>query len=115
MPRKINSGPVVKNIQSHLSLTYLNNDEHMHPDKRTGNTDILDMAFISPNLTKHDIEFVIGDDLGHDHLPIENFSFVCCAKTKSIMFSRTLKETANKHAICTTFVLSLCKIPRYNF
>ena len=32
-------------------------------DKRTGNTDILDMAFISPNLTKHDIQFLIGDDL----------------------------------------------------
>ena len=40
-------------------------------DKRTGNTDILDMAFISPNLTKDDIQFLIGDDLGSDHLPIE--------------------------------------------
>ena len=40
-------------------------------DKRTGNTDILDMAFISPNLTKHDIQFLIGDDLGSNHLPIE--------------------------------------------
>ena len=29
------------------------------------------MAFISPNLTKHDIQFLIGDDLGSDHLPIE--------------------------------------------
>ena len=35
-------------------------------------TDILDMAFISPNLTKHDIQFLIGYDLGSDqHLPIE--------------------------------------------
>ena len=34
-------------------------------------TDILDMAFISPNVTKHDIQFLIGDDLGSDHLPIE--------------------------------------------
>ena len=65
------SGPMLKNIQSRLSLTYLNTDEHMHLDKRTGNTDILDMAFISPNLTKHDIQFLIGDDLGSDHLPIE--------------------------------------------
>ena len=40
-------------------------------DKRTRNTDILDMAFISPNLTKHDIQFLIGDDLGSDHLQIE--------------------------------------------
>ena len=29
------------------------------------------MAFISPNLTKHDIQFLIDDDLGSDHLPIE--------------------------------------------
>ena len=29
------------------------------------------MAFISPNLTKHDIQFLIGDDLGSNHLPIE--------------------------------------------
>ena len=40
-------------------------------DRRTGNIDILDMVFISPNLTKHDIHFLIGDDLGGDHLPIE--------------------------------------------
>ena len=60
-----------KNIQNHLNLTYLNNDEHLHLDKRTDNTDILNMAFISPNLTKHDIKFLIGDDLDSDHLPIE--------------------------------------------
>ena len=29
------------------------------------------MAFISPNLTKHDIQFLKGDGLGSDHLPIE--------------------------------------------
>ena len=29
------------------------------------------MAFISPNLTKHDIQFLTGDDLGSDHLPIQ--------------------------------------------
>ena len=28
------------------------------------------MAFISPNLAKHDIQFQIVDDLGSDHLPI---------------------------------------------
>ena len=62
---------MLKNIQSHLNLTYLSTDEHTHLDKRTSNTDILDMAFISPNLTEHDIQFLIGDDLGSDHLPIE--------------------------------------------
>ena len=70
--KKNNSGPVLKNIQSHLNLSYLNNDEHTHLDKRIGNTEIFDMAFISPNLTKHDIQFLIGDDLASDHLPIEN-------------------------------------------
>ena len=65
------SGPMLKNIQSRLNLTYLNTDEHTHLEKRTGNTYILDIAFISPNLTKHDIQFLIGDDLGSDHLPIE--------------------------------------------
>ena len=69
--KKNNSGPMLKNIQSHLNLTHLNNDEHTHLDKRTCNTDILDMAFISPNSTKHDIQFLIGDDLGSDHLPTE--------------------------------------------
>ena len=29
------------------------------------------MAFISPNLATHDIQFQTGDDLGSDHLPIE--------------------------------------------
>ena len=31
------SGPMLKNIQSHLNLTYLNTDEHTHLDKRAGN------------------------------------------------------------------------------
>ena len=44
------SGPMLKNIRSHLNLTYLNNDEHTHLDLRTGNTDI------------SDIQFLIGDD-----------------------------------------------------
>ena len=65
------SDPMLNNIQSHLNLTYLNNDEHTHLDKRTGNTDISDMAFISPNRTKHDIQFLISDDLGSNHLAIE--------------------------------------------
>ena len=69
--KKNSSGPMLKNIQGHLNLTYLNTDEHTHLDKRTGNTDILDMAFISSNLIKHETQFLIGDDLGSDHLPID--------------------------------------------
>ena len=41
-------------------------------DRRTGSTDILEMAFISQNLAIHAIQFQIGVDLGSDHLPIEN-------------------------------------------
>ena len=62
---------MLNNIQSHLNLNYLNDDEHMHQDKRTGNTDILDIALISPSLTKHDVQFLIGDNLDRNHLPIE--------------------------------------------
>ena len=58
-------------IQNQLNLIYFNTDERVHLDRYTGNTDILDMAFISPNLSKHDIQFLIGDDLGSDHLPIK--------------------------------------------
>ena len=59
------SGPMLKNIQKQLNLIYLNNYEHAHMDRAKGSTDILDMAFISPNFAKHDIQFQIGD------LPIE--------------------------------------------
>ena len=69
--KKNSSGPMLKNIQSHLNLTYLTMMNTSHLDRAKGSTDTLDMAFISPNLTKHDIQFLIGDDLGSDHLPIE--------------------------------------------
>ena len=65
------SGPMLKNIQKQLNLIYLNSEEHTHMDRAKGSTDILDTAFISPNLAKHDIQFQIGDDLDSDHLPIE--------------------------------------------
>ena len=64
------SGPMLKNIQKQLTLIYLNSDKHTHMDRAKGSTDILDMAFISTNFAKHDIQFQIGDDLGSDHLPI---------------------------------------------
>ena len=69
--QKNTSGPMLKTIQNKLNLIYLNNDEHTHMDRANGNTDILDMAFVSPNLAIHDIQFQIGDDLGSDHLPTE--------------------------------------------
>ena len=62
---------MLKTIQNKLNLIYLNNAEHTHMDRANGSRDILDMAFVSPNLAIHDIQFQIGDDLGSDHLPIE--------------------------------------------
>ena len=69
--KKNSSGPMLKNIQKYLNLTYLSNDEHIYLDRAKDSIDILDMAFISPNLTIHDIQFLTGNDLGSDHLPIE--------------------------------------------
>ena len=69
--KKNTSDPMLKNIQKQFSLIYLNNNEHAHMDRTNGSTDLLDMAFVSFNLAKHDIQFQIGDDLGSDHLPIE--------------------------------------------
>ena len=60
----------ILDLKDHFSA-FLNNDEHAHLDEAKGSTDILYMACISPNLTKHDIQFLIGDDLVSDHLPIE--------------------------------------------
>ena len=51
------SGPLLKNIQKQLNLIYLNDDEHTHMDRENGSTDLLDMAFVSCNLAKHDIQF----------------------------------------------------------
>ena len=48
------SGPMLKNIQKQLNFIYLNNDKHTHTDRANGSTDLLDMAFISPNLAKHE-------------------------------------------------------------
>ena len=66
---KNDSGPILKTIQNKLNLFYLNNAEHTYMDWRNGNTDILDMAFITQNLAIHDLQFQIGVDLGSDHLP----------------------------------------------
>ena len=68
---KNNFGLILETIQNKLNLIYLNNDKHTYMDWRSGNTDLLDMAFISQNLTIHDIQFQIGIDMGSDHLLIE--------------------------------------------
>ena len=53
--KKNTSGPMLQNIENQLNLICLNSDEHTHMDRANGSTDILDKAFISPNLAKHPI------------------------------------------------------------
>ena len=62
---------MLTNIPKQLNLIYLNNEEHTHMDRANDSTDLLDMAFVSPYLAKHHLQFQIVDDLGSDHLPIE--------------------------------------------
>ena len=51
--KKSASDPMLKIFKNNLiNLIYLNNDEHTHIDRSNGSTDLLDMAFISPNLAK---------------------------------------------------------------
>ena len=97
------SGPMLKNIQKQLNLIYLNNDEHTHMDRAKGSTDILDMAFTSPNLAKHDIQFQIGDDLGSDHLPIEIQLIplhieIHSLTTPSTSLTRLIENYSNQHS-----------------
>ena len=101
--KKNTFGPMLKNIQKQLNLIYLNNDEHTLMDRANGSTDLLEMAFISPDLAKHDIQFQIGDDLGSDHLPIEvsidapphRNSYTNHTKYK---FDQTDREYSNQHS-----------------
>ena len=58
--KKNTSGLMLQNIQNQLDLIYLNNDEHTLMDRVNSSTVIPDMAFISSNLAKHDIQFLIG-------------------------------------------------------
>ena len=69
--KKNTSGHMLKNISKQLNLIYSNKYEHTRVDRANGSTDLLDMAFISENLAKHDIQFQIGDNLGSNHLPFE--------------------------------------------
>ena len=77
-------------------------------DRSQGSTDILDMAFISPNLAKHDIQFQINDNLGSDHLPIEvsiddapphRNSSINCSKYKFDQTDREVFESTLKAVI----------------
>ena len=68
--RSNDNGHVLFDISEDLDLTILNNpDEDTHM-AYTGNTDILDMAFSSVNLTPRIEECYVGEDICNDHLPL---------------------------------------------
>ena len=81
-------------------------------DRANGSTDLLDMAFVSPNVAKHDIQFQIGDDLGSDHLPIEisnapphrnshtNHTKYKFDKTEREVFESTLEAALGSEDLC---------------
>ena len=95
---------MLKTIQNKLNLIYLNNDEHTHMDRANGNTNILDMAFVSPNLAIHDIQFQIGDDLGSDHLPILKYQLIQhhigthILTTPNTNLTRLTEKYSNQHS-----------------
>ena len=98
---------MLKNIQKELSLIYLNNAEHTHMDRSNGSTDPFDMAFISPNLAKHDIQFQIGDDLGSDHLPIEVSTDVPAHRNSSINYIRHKFDQTDREVFKSTHEAAL--------
>ena len=87
-------------------------------DRANGSTDILDMAFISPNLAKHDIQFQIGDDLGSDHLPIEiaidtpphRNTFTDHTKYKFDQTDRKVFESTLEEALGSADFLDICPL-----
>ena len=68
------SGQTLVNIAKDLKLFYVNQLEpnsHMCEDP-VHDTDILDLAFITPGLSSQDISFSVADDhMGNDHFPIQ--------------------------------------------
>ena len=44
-------------------------------DRSTGNSDLLDMAFTSPNLAKDDLQFQIGNDLATGNSDLLDMAF----------------------------------------
>ena len=100
-------GLVLKNIQKQLGLIHLNNDEHRHMDRSSGSTDLLDLAFVSSNLVKHDIQFQIGDDLGSDHLLIEVSIDAPPHRNSSINYTRYKFDQTNREVFESTLEATL--------
>ena len=78
-------------------------------DRSKGSTDLLDMAFISPNLARHvhDIRFQIGDDLGSDHLPIEVSVDTPPHRNSSINHTKYKFDQTDREVFKSTFEAAL--------
>ena len=67
------SGQMLVNIAKDLKLFYVNQlgpNRHTRNDPVHGTSDILDMAFLSPNPSSRDISFSVADDhMGSDQFP----------------------------------------------
>ena len=79
----------------------------MHMDRANGNTDLLDMAFTSPNLAKHYIQFQIGDDLGSDHLPMEISTDVAPHRNSSTNHTKYKFEQTDREVFESTLEAAL--------
>ena len=68
-------GQTLVNIAKDLKLFYVNQlgpNRYTHEDPVHGTSDILDMAFITPDLSSRDISFSVADDhMGSDHFLIQ--------------------------------------------
>ena len=73
-------------------------------DRANGSTGLLDTAFISPNLAKHNIQFQICDDLGSDHLYPSNSQLMFhhielhLLTTPSTNLTRLTEKYSNQHS-----------------
>ena len=76
-------------------------------DRANGNTDLLDMAFTSPNLAKYDIQFQIGDDLGSDHLPMEISTDAAPHRNSSTNHTRYKLEQIDRELLESTLEAAL--------
>ena len=94
---------MLKNIQKQLNLVYLNNDQHTHIGRSKGSTGLLDMAFISPNLAKHDIRFQIGETWAGTTYPSKSqlmlhYVGIHLLTTPSTNLTRLTEKCSNQHS-----------------
>ena len=76
-------------------------------DRSNGSTDLLDMAFISPNLAKYDIQFQIGEDSGSYHLSIEVSVDIPPHRNSSINHARHKFDQTNREVFESTLEAAL--------